>query len=173
MTRLSAKLLSALIAAFPVLPTWADVSVRFEPEKEYTDLALSGASTPTVQEELLKLLEQHFKQLGKQYLSEDDRLEIVVKDIDMAGAFEPWRTPNMTNTRFIRDIYFPKVVLHFRWLDQTGKLKSEERETVSDLNYLMMLNSRRYNSNDPLRYEKAMLDRWFEKRFGDGYPAKS
>ncbi|MGR8932165.1 MAG: DUF3016 domain-containing protein [Gammaproteobacteria bacterium] len=58
--------------------------------------------------------------------------------------------------------------MHYRWIDNAGKLKADEQETVSDLNYLMMLDSRRYINNDPLRYEKATLDRWFEKRFGGG-----
>ncbi|MGR8932164.1 MAG: hypothetical protein ACU836_16150 [Gammaproteobacteria bacterium] len=52
----------------------ADLTVRFEPDKEYTDLALSGASTLSVQDDLLKRFEQHFKQLGKQYLAKDDVL---------------------------------------------------------------------------------------------------
>jgi hypothetical protein len=29
-----------------------------------------------------------------------------------------------------------------------------------------MVPSNRYSSSDRLRYEKALLDRWFEKRFG-------
>mgnify|MGYP006164498815 CR=1 FL=1 len=37
-------------------------------------------------------------------------------------------------------------------------------ELLSDLNF--MVPSNRYSSGDRLRYEKALLDRWFEKRFG-------
>ena len=35
-------------------------------------------------------------------------------------------------------------------------------EQIADLNYLVSVN--RYPEGDRLRYEKAMLDDWFEKR---------
>ena len=64
-------------------------------------------------------------------------------------------------------------MLRYRWLDKAGNLKGEKQENLTDLNYLMMLNSARYSNNDPLRYEKAMLERWFEKTFSaDIKPAK-
>lgn len=83
----------------------------------------------------------------------------------MAGVYEPWRTPNLTRTRFIRDIYRPKLVLHYRWLDKDGAVKADKDETVSDLNYLMRQETRKYQDNDPLRYEKTLLDRWFRETF--------
>jgi hypothetical protein len=36
-------------------------------------------------------------------------------------------------------------------------------ELVSDMHYLMTSN--RYMTGDRLRYEKAMLDDWFDRRF--------
>jgi len=42
-----------------------------------------------------------------------------------------------------------------------------QREQASDLNYLMLADPY-YTYNDPLRYEKAMLRRWFKERFGGG-----
>jgi hypothetical protein len=83
----------------------------------------------------------------------------------MAGAYEPWRTPNLTNTRFIRDIYPPKFILRYRWHDTHGTLKADQQDTVTDLNYLMRLDTRQYRDSDPLRHEKTLLDRWFRERF--------
>jgi hypothetical protein len=37
-------------------------------------------------------------------------------------------------------------------------------ERLSDMNFLATPN--RYSPDDRLRYEKAMLDHWFESRFG-------
>jgi Protein of unknown function (DUF3016) len=74
----------------------------------------------------MQQLEAHLKKLGESYLPKGDKLEIVVMDIDMAGAYVPWRTPNLTRTRFIRDIYRPKLVLHYRWLDKDGAVKADK-----------------------------------------------
>lgn len=160
LTILAIPLLAAAQAAF------ADINVRFENAEHYTDLALSGAATPRVQADLLQQFEAHFRKLAPQYLPAGDKLDLVVEDIDMAGGFEPWQTPNATNARFIRDIYPPRIKLNYRWYGQDGQLKAENQEQISDLNYLILLDSVRYLNNDPLRYEKAMLDRWLAREFG-------
>ena len=153
---------AALLSPYAV---HAVVTVRYEHAEQYKDLGLSGSTTPSIQADLMKQCEAHFKALGERYLPKDETLEIVVLDVDMAGAYEPWRTPNLTNTRIIRDIYPPKFSLHYRWHDKNGALKADKQVAVSDLNYLMRLDSRQYQDNDPLRYEKTLLDRWFCERF--------
>jgi Protein of unknown function (DUF3016) len=162
------QLLYALISATGFFMSFiadAEVSVQYEHPENYHDLALSGSDTPSMQSEVMQQLEAHLKKLGESYLPKGDKLEIVVMDIDMAGAYEPWRTPNLTRTRFIRDIYRPKLALHYRWQDKDGAVKAEKDETVSDLNYLMRQETRKYQDNDPLRYEKTLLDRWFRETF--------
>jgi hypothetical protein len=165
MLKLPFKSLLLLIAVLNAVPAFAEVMVRFEAADRYTDLGLSGASTPAVQESLMKQLEKHLKQLGESYLPKGDRLEIMIQDIDMAGAMEPWRSPNLINTRIIRDIYPPRFTLNYLWHSKSGELKADRQEKLTDLNYLMQLDTARYMNNDPLRYEKALLDRWFRQRF--------
>ena len=128
-------------------------------------MILSGSSTPAIQDDLLKQFEKHFKQLGERYLPPSDRLEILIQGIDMAGTMEPWHTPNLLDTRFIRDIYPPRISLHYLWYDKIGNLKADKQEKLSDLNFQMRLDSAYYPHNDPLRYEKTLLDRWFQQTF--------
>jgi hypothetical protein len=98
-------------------------------------------------------------------LAKSDTLDIVVRDIDMAGAYEPWRAPYLSNTRIMRDVYPPRITLHYLWRDGSGAVLADKQEILSDLNYLTLLDSRQYLPNDPLRYEKAMLERWFAQTF--------
>lgn len=166
MSKFPAKPLLLLIAILTDSPVFAEITVRFAPTDQYTDLAVGGSSTTAVQDDLLKQFEKHFKQLAERYLPIGDKLEIVVQDIDMAGATEPWHAPNLVDTRFIRDIYPPRISLHYLWHDKTGGLKADQQEKLSDLNYLMLLDSA-YYTNDPLRYEKTLLDRWFRRTFSN------
>ncbi|NOU20968.1 MAG: DUF3016 domain-containing protein [Methyloglobulus sp.] len=165
MVKQTRSALLLVVGLFISFIAYARVTVQYEHPENYHDLALSGSDTPSMQAEVMKQLEGHLKKLGEGYLPKGDKLEIVVVDIDMAGAYEPWRTPNLTRTRFIRDIYRPKLVLHYRWQDKGGAVKADKDETVSDLNYLMRQETRKYQDNDPLRYEKTLLDRWFPETF--------
>ena len=71
----------------------------------------------------------------------------------------------MIDTGIIRDIYPPRISLHYLWHDKAGVLKADKQETLNELNCLMLLDSAYYSNNDPLRYEMALLDRWFRRGF--------
>lgn len=137
-----------------------------EPER-YTDLSLSGRTTERIQTYILGELERYLKDLAVRSLPPSHTLHLTVFDLDMAGEYEPWRVPDLTNTRFIRDVYRPRIDLSYVWRDERGVVLAEQREQISDLAYLMLADPY-YTHNDPLRYEKAMLRRWFEERFGSG-----
>ncbi len=109
--------------------------------------------------------EKFLKSLGDSYLPPASHLDIQVLDIDMAGAYEPWRAPFLNNTRFIRDVYRPRFELSYVLRDSAGHVVSEKKESVSDLNYLHKLNPAHYPNNDNLRYEKALPREWFETTF--------
>lgn len=153
-------------ASWPLSATEA-VRVDFVEPERYTDLSLSGSSTERIQMHVLEELKGYLQDLAARSLPPSHTLHVTVYDLDMAGEYEPWRVPNLTNTRFIRDVYRPRIDLRYVWRDEHGRVLAERREQVSDLNYLMLADPY-YTYNDPLRYEKAMLRRWFEQRFGGG-----
>lgn len=159
-----------LICLLFINPVWAGealgrVVVNFIASDKYTDVSLSGADTERMRQAVYDGLRDYLDKLAKTELPPGDQLTVDVIDIDMAGNYEPWRTPNLTRTRFIRDVYRPKFVLKYRWLDKAGTVKAEREETVSDLNYLQRLETRQFQDNDPLKYEKTLLGRWFRERF--------
>ena len=157
------------LVASTVLPADAHpgLTVRFIEPEHFTDVSLSGSTTDKMREHVLAKLEKYLHRLADAELPKNDRLEIDIKDIDMAGAIEPWQAPELINTRIIRDIYWPLIKLHYRWQNEKGNLLEEADETVSDKSYLRFADPS-FRINDPLRYEKTLLMRWFEKRFGNG-----
>ena len=140
------------------------LTVHFDDAEHYTDVSLSGASTDNIRQSVLDGLQDYLVTLADDKLPKQQTLSIDILDIDMAGAFEPWRTPQLTNTRIIRDIYPPRIKLHYVWRNSQGMRLAEADETLSDLNYLQFADPG-YIRNDPLRYEKTLLRRWFETRF--------
>jgi Protein of unknown function (DUF3016) len=163
--RISALLLLTAIHTAVAGNKPASITVNFIAPDKYTDVSLSGADTERMRQAVYDGLRDYLDKLAKTELPPGDQLTVDVIDIDMAGNFEPWRTPNLNRTRFIRDVYRPKFVLKYRWLDKGGTVKAEREETVSDLNYLQRLETRQFQDNDPLKYEKTLLGRWFRERF--------
>ena len=89
-------------------------------------------------------------------------------DVDLAGLVEPWHYRLPYDVRVLRSVTWPSVKLRYRLVQGEQVLASGD-ETISDMNYLEHPNA--YSTTDPLRYEKWMLDEWFEDRLVDRRPA--
>jgi hypothetical protein len=108
---------------------------------------------------VLKDLTEHFQKLGKQ-LPPDENLAIEVLDIDLAGRIYP----GMRSGRDIRILKggadWPHMRLRYS-LDAGGKVIDSGEADLSDMMYMQRLN--RYSDGDTLRFEKQMIDAWFDK----------
>jgi hypothetical protein len=58
---------------------------------------------------------------------------------------------------------WPRIQLRFS-LEQNGQVLKSGEAQLSDMNYLNHIN--RYFDGESLRYEKQMIDDWFEKTIG-------
>ncbi len=61
----------------------------------------------------------------------------------------------------VRDITWPRMTLRYT-LSRGDQVLASGEDRLVDMNFMMSVNI--YASSDPLRYEKAMLDDWFDKR---------
>lgn len=141
----------------------ATVSVTFvEPEK-FTDAGHSrGRATERDLAELQQEMQQHLQRLADRKLAASDTLQVEVLDVDLAGDFEMNRLTRFSDVRVVRDIASPRITLRYT-LKLGDRVVNGAEEQLSDLNFLHGFNH--YSSGDRLRYEKPMLDKWFEKRF--------
>lgn len=135
----------------------AEVTVHYVQPEKFSDMPFE----PWEREDVMKQLTEHFTRLG-QRLPQNQALTIDVLDIDLAGRVIP-------NTRSGRDLRimkgeadWPHMRLRYS-LQQDGNVVASGDADISDMAYMMHLN--RYSDGDPLRFEKQMLDDWFEKTF--------
>jgi len=136
----------------------AAVTVSYVAPDKFTDLPF----VPWEREETLKQLTDHFTKLGDSLPPGQD-LRVEVLDVDLAGRAIP-------NARAGRDIRvlrgqadWPRMQLRFS-LEQNGQVLKSGEAQLSDMNYLDRHS--RYFDSEPLRYEKQMIDEWFEKTIG-------
>ena len=155
---LAAGLLAACAAAAASAGT---VDVRFVAPEKYTDASYSSpVAGESDRAQVLRDIDQHLQRLASRGLAPTDNLKVDVLDIDLAGHFPP----GGADVRVVTDITGPRIRLRYNLMRDGAATVSGGEEVLSDLNF--MVPSNRYSSSDRLRYEKALLDRWFEKRFG-------
>lgn len=172
-TTLACTLLMAL--AFDSMAQGAptsQVEVRFDHPERFRDASLDNRGYEQgADAQVLKALTEHLQRLGQRYLRPDQQLVIDIRDIDLAGRFEPWHS-RAYDVRYLRDVTWPSIDLSYT-LSQPDQPVRQVRERVSDKMYLSRPG--RQGSSDRLYAEKAMLGDWFRQRFapeGAGSPTK-
>jgi len=143
----------------------ARVEVLFDHPENFTDLKDSYMATDKGREAYMDSFREYLQRNATRRLPEGQKLSITFTDIDMAGDFEPWRGPSASDVRIIKDIYIPRLKFTYRITDAQDAVVKEGKADLSDLNFQMNL-SATFNSSDPLRYEKHMLDDWMRNELG-------
>jgi hypothetical protein len=168
MQALFSALLGTGLLAVAASASAGDIAVAFVQPEKYTDAAYAS-SLPGERErnEVLRDVERHLQRLAATRLPSADALKVEVLDIDLAGSFEPVRFRPGDNMRVVRDVSGPRIKLRYTWSRGDQVLASAE-EVLSDINFLRR--TPRHLNDDRLRYEKAMLDDWFDRRFGQAGP---
>lgn len=140
----------------------AQIEVRFEHPEKFRDASLNSQGYERgADADVIKALTEHLQKLGQRYLQPGQRLRIDIRDIDLAGRFEPWHGPAY-DVRFMRDITWPSIDLRYS-LNRPGQPAVQAEDRISDKMYLSRPG--RQASNDRLYAEKAMLSDWFRKQF--------
>src|SRR5688572_533888 len=134
------------------------VQVRyFQPEK-FTDAGRYWGGDASREHNLAELA-RHIERRAARLLPEGQRLLVSITDIDLAGGYEPWRR-NAGDVRIVRDVYPPRIDLSFRLTDAEGSVLKGGRRSLRDLAF--QISGAAYR-DDPLRYEKALIDGWTER----------
>jgi hypothetical protein len=137
----------------------ADVTVNFKDSDKYTDVreTANGSTSQYYLDELAK----HLKDEAARRMTAGQKLTVTFSDIDLAGDILPG---SINNIRVIKEIYTPKMDLHFQLLDSTGAVIKEGDRHLSDLSYMQTVTPI-VGQNEPLRYDKALLTDWVSKEF--------
>lgn len=153
-------LLLALAVLLPVAAQAAEVKVAFKDPDKLVDAGNPGRDRDRNFKELTAFLQK----LGAK-LPAGQSLSIEFTALDLAGRYEPWRSPpGNDDIRYLISSTWPSAKLHFR-LVEGDKTISEGEDSIADMNYQMTVRS---DNGDRLFYDKRMLQTWFDKRFSSG-----
>jgi hypothetical protein len=144
-------------------PAAPKVKLTFVNWEKFTDIVVDGTTTKIGSDVIFGELNRHLASLAKHHLAPGQTLVITMRDIDLAGAVEPWRGPDFGRIRYMRDTQPPRLVFDYQLLDATGAVVKEGSEKLTNLTYRYQISSLQ---RDTTTYEKQLLDDWMGDTFG-------
>ena len=138
------------------------ISVTFISPERFTDVSRRRYASERERDGILRELAATMQRSAGEYLRDDLRLEIAVKDVDLAGDFEWWRRSHFDDVRIVRDLYPPRMNIGYRLRDARGRLVKQGEDRLSDQNYLF---GTVLTDSDPLRHDKKLFRDWLRSEF--------
>jgi hypothetical protein len=155
-----AALLAAGCTTTAPQPLPTNITVTYQEPDKFTDARSSfGSSTD---QGYLDTLSDHVKRTAGQYVKAGQKLEVTITDVDLAGDFIPTRA-GMDQVRIIKDIYRPRITLHFKLTGAGGAVVKEGDRTLVDSFFMDNVNT--IDRDEPLFYDKEMLTDWVRDEF--------
>ncbi|MEO8994110.1 MAG: DUF3016 domain-containing protein [Rhodanobacter sp.] len=140
----------------------ARVSVTYANPQTFSENRQFGAQDRRRGSHYLEPLKAHLIKRATRMLPPNDRLDVTITDIKLAGAYEPWRSLRYGDVRIMRDIYPPRIDLTFKLLDANGTVLREGSRKLRNINFLHG-GLATLGDSDPLRYDKALLSDWLRR----------
>lgn len=139
------------------------ITVTWQNPKEFTDVKPTNGGRTKFRERTLNRLYEYLDELAET-LPEGHKLTMTVSDLDLAGRVWPGNFVGFntsSDVRLVKRIEIPRMDFSFELLDADGKVVLAGDEALKDMSFQDRGHLR--SSSDPLRYEKSMLKRWFNK----------
>jgi len=140
--------------------SWAKTEVQFIKSDDFADIG--NRISVRDGENTLERVAAALTERADAVLAPGQNMKIEVKDIDLAGDPLPLGR-GMDMIRVIKPLYRPAMKFSYT-ITQDGKTVREGVADLQDMGFMDHFN--RYFRDDPLYYEKPMLDKWFEEEFG-------
>ena len=135
------------------------ITVAYDHPDQFTEAKETRAFAPARADKgYLEILKKYIQKRAGKVLADGQQLKVTITDVDRAGSYEPWHGPRLSDVRIVKDIYPPRINLHFRLLDASGAVLREGDRKLRDPGFLS--DGGNATSTDSLRYEKRLIDRW-------------
>jgi hypothetical protein len=133
------------------------IEVTFDHPENFTDVKDRALPTDKGRDNILSNIRSYIVEHADRILPGGDSLRMTFTDVDLAGDFEPQRGAQFDDVRIVKSIYPPAFKFTYSVTDASGRLVKEATENIRDMTFDTRIS---INRDDPLHYEKDMLDDW-------------
>jgi hypothetical protein len=137
------------------------VSVSWTDPAGFSDIRLSRNRFEARRGDWVREIAAHVARRAGRALGPGETLEVRITDIRRAGEYEP-TAGSIDRVRIIRDIYPPRIDLHYARHDANGRIVDSGDRRLFDVGFLTRPG---YSprANDSLRFEKRLVDDWVRR----------
>lgn len=146
------------LAADPDTDSGGRVTVTMVNPDQFTEVKQNGNRGDVRDGSWLERLRKYVVAEAGKRLPPGDTLDVRITDIKRAGDFEPWHGPQLQDVRFMKDVYPPRIDLSYTLKGADGSVIGEGDKALRDPGF--MNRGVRRSADDPLRYEKRLIDDW-------------
>ena len=154
--------ISAAVAADAPAKPEAQAEIIFSHPEKFTDVRDGYTSNERGRDGLLNQIRDYVVTRVAVLVPAGQKLTVTFTNIDLAGDFEPWRGSQGMDIRIVKEIYPPRMDLEFKLTAADGTVLKEGKRQLRDLVFMSKLT---INRDDPLKYDKALLDDWLRGEF--------
>lgn len=129
----------------------------------FTDVRATDQSQARFEQRILRDLEAHFQKEAAAALPADYSLHVTITDVDLAGSVEYFYPRYPMGLRVVRNVDVPQMDFSYEVRDASGAVVQSGTEELKDLGFRFATLVQR--DDDPLRYEKHMVSKWFDRTF--------
>lgn len=135
------------------------VKIEWQDPKSFRDIKAVGDIQSRYEMRTFDTLTQSLNKEASKVLTANQKLELQVTDLDLAGDVRPTFGASSQDIRVIKDIYPPRITFSYTVIED-GKVIMVGDEKLSDLGFM---NSIGRVNDKSTRYESQLLADWVKK----------
>ncbi len=134
------------------------VKVEWQDPKSFRDVKASGDIQSRFEARTFKELTKNLNKEAARILKPNQKLEMVVTDLDLAGDVRPTFGATTNDLRVVKDLYPPRITFSYKIIEGEQVIIAGD-EKLTDLNFMYTVNK---TNSRPNRYENALLTSWLK-----------
>ena len=162
--RFGVDIVVAIVCALTLNVQAGEVKVNWQQPEKYTDIRAGNESQDYFTAHVIKELTLVLAELAKK-IPDDMTWNVTITDLDLAGDVHPVARMGGHDIRIIKDLYWPRMSLHYIVTDPKGAVVAEGKDDISDMNFLA--GAYLIPMTSDFRYEEKMLRTWFSRQQRD------
>ncbi|ABZ78350.1 conserved hypothetical protein [Shewanella halifaxensis HAW-EB4] len=135
------------------------VKVEWQDPSNFRDVESSGDIQSRFEKRTFEQLTKSLNKEAAKILKPEQKLEMVVTDLDLAGDVRPTFGATTNDLRIVKNIYPPRITFSYKILEGDKVIMAGD-EKLTDLNFMYSINKM---NDKPYRYENELLASWLKK----------
>ncbi|WP_025819719.1 DUF3016 domain-containing protein [Shewanella marina] len=136
-----------------------NVAIVWQTPAKYSDIEATVGLQSKFEKYLFSELTDELGQMANKSLANDQQLDLLVTNVDLAGDVQPTFGGAVDDVRIVSDLYPPKISFEYV-LRQNGKVIKSGTEKLNNMSFLFGIQP---ITNQPFPYERDLLTKWFKQ----------